>query len=279
MMKAVIEDPSACIVPQTPTLALQTKSLDDPEKQFETKIVQPSAFFQNPFSQRISVLEERLRGILNSRESEEQKYLLYKSMLNELFLTERMSHRSNKKRKGTLNLAPLYAAAKKTRRRRPRARSLSPVIRRPRSTPSIRSFRSLRSLSPSSASRSDSGSNRSSRSRSPDSRTDSRSSSPDLAGAEFTPRRVRNLTPPKSYPPVKSKIRQSRARAEVTPKTLKTRENLGDYPGDVPYFEDNARAGRTRNKTRILKNAKHTGVSPKIAATFDATRNLYEDGY
>lgn len=282
MMKAVIEDPSACIVPQTgqsqtPAIALQTKSLDEPEKEFETKVVQPSAFFQNPFSQRLGILEEQLRNILNSRESEEQKYLQYKSTLNELFLTERMRHQSNKKRKATLNLAPFYASNKNSRRRRRRRRhrSLSPVIRRPRSTPSRQSFGSLRSPRATTPLRSDSSTYSSARS----SRSGSRSSSPDLSGAEFTPPRVRNLTPPRTYPAVRPKTRQPQARAEVTPKMQKTTENLGDYPGDVSYFEDITRAGRTRNSTRKLQNAKNSGVSPRIAANFDAARNLYQEGY
>ena len=148
MIKATISSPDGCIIPklpppprQQPALTVQSTILDgDTPKQIESKITTQESFFQNPFSQRLATLEQELRNILASKMSIEQKVILYKSTLNEIFATDKSRYIPHKKRNIGLNLGQMRAAAghaappaagrprgrPRSRRRRPRARSLSP---------------------------------------------------------------------------------------------------------------------------------------------------------
>ena len=101
MLKAVLSSNNMALNKAVdPNLTLKSHSLEGSDsKSYETRISSSQPFFQNPFSQKISVLESELQNILSSKMSDEQKMILYRSSLNELFLADKM-------RKTSRNLRP-----------------------------------------------------------------------------------------------------------------------------------------------------------------------------
>ena len=93
MLKAVV---SSGNMPVNTDVTLKSVSLEGSDsKAYETRVSQNQPFFQNPFSQRLSTLEGELGNILASKMSDDQKLVLYKSALNELFITDRMRKNKN----------------------------------------------------------------------------------------------------------------------------------------------------------------------------------------
>ena len=138
MIKAVIAQPDQSVLPtlsppQTPpSLTVHSTLLDGGvPKQIESYVTTQQSLFQNPFNQRLSTLEEELRNILSRQMSDDQKLILYKSTLNQLFATDKMRHIPHKKRNIGLNLAQLRAStldpgAPQARGRAKRKRTASP---------------------------------------------------------------------------------------------------------------------------------------------------------
>ena len=138
MIKAVIAQPDQSVLPtlsppQTPpSLTVHSTLLDGGvPKQIESYVTTQQSLFQNPFNQRLSTLEEELRNILSRQMSDDQKLILYKSTLNQLFATDKMRHIPHKKRNIGLNLAQLRAStltpgAPRARGRAKRRRTTSP---------------------------------------------------------------------------------------------------------------------------------------------------------
>ena len=138
MIKAVIAQPDQSVLPTlsppqtTPSLTVHSTLLDGGvPKQIESYVTTQQSLFQNPFNQRLSTLEGELRNILSRQMSDDQKLILYKSTLNQLFATDKMRHIPHKKRNIGLNLAQLRAStldpgAPQARGRAKRKRTASP---------------------------------------------------------------------------------------------------------------------------------------------------------
>ena len=202
-------------------ITLKSNSLEGSDsKSFETHVTQSQPFFQNAFAQKISALEADLQNILQSKMSDEQKSILYKSTLNQLFLTDNMRKLPRNTKRPPIPLLPARAAAHRRIRSvsppMPRLQRQTPLSSR-RATPTgavKKTPRSAPTLLPPAVYRNARG------------RKDKYDDMPKLEAAERTPRR-RTLRQP--------------IQVQVPPRVI------GDYPGDD-------RAGpTTRATTQRLK--------------------------
>ena len=90
MIKAVLSSPSSSNG-TGPSLTFKSNTLEGSDsKTYETRIEQSRPFFSNPFAEKLSGLERSLRAIMTGKMNDEQKLILYKNSLNDIFLTDRM---------------------------------------------------------------------------------------------------------------------------------------------------------------------------------------------
>ena len=92
MIKAVLSSSSSSSSNGTgPSLTFKSNTLEGSDsKTYETRIEQSRPFFSNPFAEKLSGLERSLRAIMTGTMNDEQKLILYKNSLNDIFLTDRM---------------------------------------------------------------------------------------------------------------------------------------------------------------------------------------------
>ena len=92
MIKAVLSSSSSSSSNGTgPSLTFKSNTLEGSDsKTYETRIEQSRPFFSNPFAEKLSGLERSLRAIMTGKMNDEQKLILYKNSLNDIFLTDRM---------------------------------------------------------------------------------------------------------------------------------------------------------------------------------------------
>ena len=91
MIKAVLSSSSSSSNGTGPSLTFKSNTLEGSDsKTYETRIEQSRPFFSNPFAEKLSGLERSLRAIMTGKMNDEQKLILYKNSLNDIFLTDRM---------------------------------------------------------------------------------------------------------------------------------------------------------------------------------------------
>ena len=91
MIKAVLSSSSSSSNGTGPSLTFKSNTLEGSDsKTYETRIEQSRPFFSNPFAEKLSGLERSLRAIMTGTMNDEQKLILYKNSLNDIFLTDRM---------------------------------------------------------------------------------------------------------------------------------------------------------------------------------------------
>ena len=75
-------------------------------KTYETRIEQSRPFFKDPYADKLSGLEQKLHAIMTGKMNDEQKLILYKNSLNDIFVTDRMRKLNAHKPEGQERAAP-----------------------------------------------------------------------------------------------------------------------------------------------------------------------------
>ena len=108
MIKAVLS--SSGVNPSlntAPNLTFKSNTLEGSDsKTYETRISQSRPFFKDPYAEKLSGLEQTLHAIMTGKMNDEQKLILYKNSLNDIFVTDRMRKLNAHKPEGQERAAP-----------------------------------------------------------------------------------------------------------------------------------------------------------------------------
>ena len=109
MIKAVLSPPSGAnpSLNTAPNLTFKSNTLEGSDsKTYETRISQSRPFFKDPYADKLSGLEQKLHAIMTGKMNDEQKLILYKNSLNDIFVTDRMRKLNAHKPEGQERAAP-----------------------------------------------------------------------------------------------------------------------------------------------------------------------------
>lgn len=108
MIKAVLSSSGANPSLNTaPNLTFKSNTLEGSDsKTYETRISQSRPFFKDPYAEKLSGLEQTLHAIMTGKMNDEQKLILYKNSLNDIFVTDRMRKLNAHKPEGQERAAP-----------------------------------------------------------------------------------------------------------------------------------------------------------------------------
>ena len=93
MIKAVLSSSNGTNPPlnSVNNLTFKSNTLEGSDsKTYETRIEQSRPFFKDPFAEKLSGLERTLHAIMVGKMNDDQKLVLYKNSLNDIFVTDRM---------------------------------------------------------------------------------------------------------------------------------------------------------------------------------------------
>ena len=109
MIKAVLSSSNGTNPPlnSVNNLTFKSNTLEGSDsKTYETRIEQSRPFFKDPFAEKLSGLERTLHAIMVGKMNDDQKLVLYKNSLNDIFVTDRMRKLSARKPERRERAAP-----------------------------------------------------------------------------------------------------------------------------------------------------------------------------